>query len=119
MSQDKEGLQLDKMTRLSTLMSGNFDQVENDGNEDETEQYIKKKLMERNDLAFLNKLMISQNSTWKGAFDILMLIVTVINIYTNAYLAAFEMEFKNDLWFILTDNIIELLFFIDMGFSFC
>ena len=67
----------------------------------------------------LNKLLIRENCTWKGMFDILMLLVTVINIYLNAYLAAFEEEFKNDLWFILFDNIIEILFFMDMGFRFC
>ena len=65
-------------------------------------------------MAILNKLLIKRDSSLKGAFDILMLIVSVYNIYGNAYYSAFEITFKNQLWFILFDNIIELLFFIDM-----
>jgi len=56
----------------------------------------------------------------KGAFDIVMLIVSVYNIYGNAYYSAFEVDgLKEELWFILFDNIIELLFFIDMCCCFC
>ena len=66
-------------------------------------------------MAFLNRLLIKRDSALKGVFDIVMLIVSVYNIYGNAYYSAFEVDsLKEELWFILFDNIIELLFFIDM-----
>lgn len=48
-----------------------------------------------------------------------MLFVSVYNIYGNAYYSAFEAGLDNQLWFLLFDNIIELLFFIDMCCCFC
>jgi hypothetical protein len=70
-------------------------------------------------MAFLNKLLIKRDSPLKGAFDILMLFVSVYNIYGNAYYSAFEVFTEGELWFILFDNIIELLFFVDMCCCFC
>ena len=70
-------------------------------------------------MAFINKLLIKRDSSIKGAFDILMLIVSVYNIYGNAYFAAFQVFTEQELWFILFDNIIELLFFVDMCCCFC
>lgn len=63
--------------------------------------------------------MIKRDSSLKGAFDIVMLFVSVYNIYGNAYYSAFEAGLDNQLWFLLFDNIIELLFFIDMCCCFC
>jgi hypothetical protein len=48
-----------------------------------------------------------------------MLFVSVYNIYGNAYYSAFEVFTEEELWFILFDNIIELLFFVDMCCCFC
>ena len=48
-----------------------------------------------------------------------MLFVSVYNIYGNALYSAFEVPFENSLWFLIFDNFIELLFFIDMICCFC
>lgn len=107
-----------ELQRIKTMksMSVVLSDDSGDSNED-TQMQIEKMKQQRaskGSMALLNKLLIKRDSSLKGAFDILMLIVSVYNIYGNAYYSAFEIPFKNDLWFILFDNIIELLFFIDM-----
>ena len=43
----------------------------------------------KDDLAFLNKLVISKDSTWKGWFDLVMMVAAIFNIFGNAYYSAF------------------------------
>lgn len=80
---------------------------------------LKQERASKGDLAFLNKLLIRKDSARKGAFDIVMLVVSVYNIYGNAYYSAFDIPFQTSLWFIVFDNSIELLFFVDMICCFC
>ena len=69
------------------------------------------------DLAFLNRLLIKKDSTWKGAFDIIMLIVSCYNVFGNAFYAAFGMP--DLLWLIIFDNFVEVLFLMDLFCCFC
>lgn len=40
-------------------------------------------------MAFLDHFVIKKDSTWKGVFDFLMMMVSVYNIFGNALYAAF------------------------------
>ena len=52
---------------------------------------IQKDNASNQDLAFLNRLLIKKDSTWKGAFDIIMLVVSCYNVFGNAFYASFGM----------------------------
>lgn len=65
----------------------------------------------------MNSLVIRRSSAWKGVFDMLMLFVSCYNIFSNAYYSAFGIP--TSLNFMISDNVIEGLFWIDMIFCFC
>jgi len=67
-------------------------------------------------LAWLKYLVIDKDSTWKGGFDIVMLIVSCYNIFGNAYYSAFGIP--SSLLFVLIDYFVEALFLFDMIFCF-
>ena len=71
----------------------------------------------RDDLAFLNNFVIKLDSTWKGAFDFVMMITSCYNIFGNAYYAAFGAP--TTFYDKMVDNFVEFLFFLDMIFCFC
>lgn len=71
----------------------------------------------KDDLAFLNKLVISKDSYWKGMFDLLMMFASIFNIFGNAYYSAFGVPESTQN--IILDNIVETLFLFDMIFCFC
>lgn len=48
-----------------------------------------------------DKFIISIDSTWKGYFDLLLLLTSGLNIFGNAYLAAFDID--ENLTFIIVD----------------
>lgn len=60
----------------------------------------------------MNRLLIKKDSTCKGAFDIVMLIVSCYNVFGNAFYAAFGMP--DLLWLQIFDNFVEFLFLIDL-----
>ena len=71
----------------------------------------------KKDMNIFNCLVISQDSTWKGAFDIVMLIVSCYNIFGNAFYSAFG---KSESWhFMILDQCVETLFLLDLLFCFC
>lgn len=70
----------------------------------------------RDDLACLNKFVISKGSTWKGVFDLIMMITSVYNIFANAQYAAFGAP--DSLIEIIVDYFVESLFLFDMIFCF-
>jgi hypothetical protein len=43
----------------------------------------------KDDLAFLDKLVISRDSKWKGKFDLMMMFASIFNVFSNAYYSAF------------------------------
>lgn len=60
----------------------------------------------KDDLAFLDKLVISRDSKWKGKFDLMMMMASIFNVFSNAYYSAFgEPSDTNSQ---LLDQIIEL-----------
>ena len=71
----------------------------------------------KDDLAFLNKLVISKDGTWKGMFDLLMMFASIFNIFGNAYYSAFGVP--ESMQNIILDQIVETLFLFDMIFCFC
>jgi hypothetical protein len=73
-------------------------------------------VVKRDDLAFLDKFVIKKDSTWKGLFDLFMLMISVYNIFGNAYYSAFGAP--ETTWFIVVDVTVELMFFFDMIFCF-
>lgn len=78
---------------------------------------IQKDNASNQDLAFLNRLLIKKDSTWKGAFDIIMLVVSCYNVFGNAFYAAFGMPHL--VWLQIFDNFVEVLFLIDLFCCFC
>lgn len=66
---------------------------------------------------FFDILVIKKDSSWKGAFDILMLFVSCYNIFVNAYYSAFGIP--NTESFVIIDNFVEGLFICDLVFCFC
>lgn len=63
----------------------------------------------KDDLAFLDKLVISRDSKWKGKFDLMMMMASIFNVFSNAYYSAFgEPSDTNSQLFNLLDQIIEL-----------
>ena len=70
------------------------------------------------DLAFLDKLVIPKDVGWKSFFDILMMFVSIQNIFFNAYYAGFGVPklYSGMYWF---DAGVEMLFLADMVFMFC
>ena len=78
---------------------------------------IDNKNSNKDDLAFLDKLVISRDSKWKGKFDLMMMMASIFNVFSNAYYSAFgEPEDTNSQ---LLDTIIEFQFLLDMIFCFC
>ena len=67
--------------------------------------------------ACLNSLVIKRDSTLKGIFDMTMLFVSCYNIFSNAYYSAFGIP--TSMKFVISDNIIEGLFWLDMLLMFC
>lgn len=61
--------------------------------------------------------MIKEDSTWKAYFDLLMLIASVYNVFTQAYYSAFGLP--EGFYFNVLDYLIEVLFFLDFCFCFC
>jgi len=49
----------------------------------------------------------------------MMLVISVCNIYGNAYLACFQTTVAETMWFMIMDNLFEFLYFIDMTCCFC
>jgi hypothetical protein len=70
------------------------------------------------DLAFLDKLVIPKDIEWKSFFDILMMLVSIQNIFFNAYYAGFGVprDYSTMYWF---DQCVEMLFLADIIFMFC
>ena len=64
----------------------------------------------------MDKFVITSNSKQKFAFDMLMLVVTVYNVYGNAFYAAFgnPSSFNEQ----LIDIIVEIFFLVDMVLCF-
>jgi hypothetical protein len=69
-------------------------------------------------LAFLDKLVITKDSQWKSLFDLLMMLVSIQNIFANAYYAGFGVppDYSTSWWL---DFVVENLFLTDMIFMFC
>jgi hypothetical protein len=65
----------------------------------------------------MNKFVIKIDSTWKRIFDILLLLLAVWNIFSNAYFTAFGIP--NDKVITMIDNFVEVFFYCDMVFNFC
>ena len=70
--------------------------------------------MTRDDLVMLDKFVIKKDSTWKGIFDLVMLLVSCYNIFGNAYYAAFGVP--TQFYDVAIDWFVELLFLADMIF---
>jgi hypothetical protein len=70
----------------------------------------------RDDLAFLDKFVIKKDSTWKSLFDIILMIISVYNIFGNAYYSAFGQPTST--FFVLIDWTVETMFLLDMMFCF-
>ena len=64
-----------------------------------------------------NRFVIRIDSSWKGVFDFLMLLVSCQNIFANSYYAAFGLPTYSA--FNIVDYIIEFLFMCDLLFCFC
>ena len=62
-------------------------------------------------------LVIKKDSSWKGAFDVVMLFVSCYNIFVNAFYSAFGIP--DTPYFVYVDNFVESLFFFDLIFCFC
>ena len=60
--------------------------------------------------------MIKNESSWKGFFDLALLFFTGINIFGNAYIAAFDAE--ESIPFYIADQCIETMFLLDIIFNF-
>ena len=61
--------------------------------------------------------MIKKDSTWKGIFDLILLLISCYNIFSNAYYSAFGVP--DSLSFKIVDNFVEGLFWCDLCFCFC
>ena len=48
-----------------------------------------KKIPVKDDLAFLDNMVIKKDSKWKGIFDLTLMFVSCFNIFANAYYSAF------------------------------
>lgn len=73
--------------------------------------------LQRDDLAFLDKFVIKKDSTWKGIFDFMMMVMSVYNIFGNAYYSAFGAPAEPV--YMAIDLAVEAMFFADMIFCFC
>ena len=67
--------------------------------------------------SIIDNLMIKKDCTWKGGFDLLLLGVSCLSIFGNAYLAAFEVDDSN-IYFTIVDLLVEGLFLADIIFNF-
>ena len=61
-------------------------------------------------------LVIKIDSQWKNIFDIMMIIVSCYNVYTNAFYSAYRMPETNKE--IIIDQFVEIWFLLDMIFCF-
>jgi len=80
------------------------------------ESFLKSQSDSTNDGLFSN-LVIDLDSSWKSAFDVVMLISSCYNTFSQAYYAAFGNPtnfYQNFL-----DYFIEVLFMLDFIFCFC
>jgi uncharacterized membrane protein len=62
-------------------------------------------------------LVIKKDSSWKGAFDIIMLFISCYNIFGNAFYSAFGTPQSKG--FFILDYLVECLFVLDLIFCFC
>ena len=62
-------------------------------------------------------LIIKKDSSWKGAFDIVMLFISCYNIFGNAYYSAFGAP--TSIAFYVIDYVVEFMFVCDLFFCFC
>ena len=72
----------------------------------------------KDDLAFLDKLVISKESGWKSLFDLIMMLVSIQNIFFNAFYAGFGVPETYSISYFV-DKTFETLFLFDMMFCFC
>ena len=61
--------------------------------------------------------MIQKDSQWKSVFDIVMLFAACYNTFSQAYYAAFNRP--NNMYYIIIDYSVEVLFVFDFIFCFC
>lgn len=64
-----------------------------------------------------DKLVIEKDSSWKNAFDMVMLFASCYNVFTQAYYSAFGLP--EGMLANVLDYLIEVLFFLDFVFCFC
>lgn len=81
------------------------------GNEENLTQTTVKKA------SFFDRFVIAKDSSWKNAFDMVMLVASCYNVFTQAYYSAFGLPVGIVMNFL--DYVIELLFFLDFVFCFC
>lgn len=62
-------------------------------------------------------LVIEKDSSWKNGFDMVMLLASCYNVYSQAYYSAFGLP--EGLIVNVLDYLIEVLFFLDFVFCFC
>ena len=67
--------------------------------------------------SFFDKFVIDKDSSWKNAFDMVMLVASCYNVFTQAYYSAFGLPVG--LVLNILDYLIEILFFLDFVFCFC
>ena len=67
----------------------------------------------KDDLAFLDKLVISKESGWKSLFDLIMMLVSIQNIFFNAFYAGFGVPETYSISYFV-DKTFETLFLFDM-----
>jgi hypothetical protein len=61
--------------------------------------------------------VIKKDSTWKGIFDLTLLLISCYNIFSNAFYSAFGIP--ESIYFTVIDNFVEGLFWFDLIFCFC
>lgn len=64
----------------------------------------------------LNIFVIAKDNSLKGIFDVVMMFVSIYNIFGNAYYAAFGIP--TDKVFQYADQTVESLYLLDMIFCF-
>lgn len=96
---------------------GNRDSVKTDDIKDISTELENNAKQEIDDLAFLDKLVISKDSRLKGYFDVMMMFASIFNVFTNAYYSAFGEP--TSFYLSIADTIIETQFFLDMIFNMC
>lgn len=73
-------------------------------------------MVKRDDFACLDKFVIKKDSSWKSVFDIFLMVVSIYNIFGNAYVSAFGQS--SSFLYVFIDFFVETMFFFDMIFCF-